>query len=226
MMHDLPPLVLHLHLLLRIPIPQKTIHVRDRIERNLMRIHMRCRLQLRRIPRPIRPSPLPRLRRQFLNRLRPSPRHRLVTARKNPRNPERPMQRIQRHQRNRRRAVRIRNDPTVPGHIPGIDLRHHQRHSLIHPERRRIVHHHRPGSHRMRRKIPRNPPARTEQRNLHTSKTLRRQLPDRQFLTPKHHLLPRTPRTRQQCQAAHRKIPALQTTQHFNTHRSGGTHNG
>ena len=76
---------------------------------------------------------------EFFDRTRTAAGDSLITGGEDAAQTERAVQRIERHQRDGGCAIRIRNHPTMPADVPGIDFRDDQRDVDIHPEGRRVI---------------------------------------------------------------------------------------
>ncbi len=134
--HDFPRLVEHLHFLFRIAVVREHVHLRNQVERQLVSELLHCRFLAR--------QDLPVLRVQLVHRRGARTAGSLVGRHMYPLDVRQLLDGFQRHHHQNRRAVRVRDDtPRTHERILRIDLRHHQRHLLVHPERAGIVDHHR-----------------------------------------------------------------------------------
>ena len=132
--------------------------MRQHVEGDLVRIDLACdRLAL---------DDLVHLPLQFRDGLGAGAGHGLVAGGEDALAAERLVQRIERHQRDGRGAVRVGDDALVPLHVRRVDLRHHQRHVVVHAEGAGIVHHHAAGLGGDGRKLLRDAAAGAEQRDV------------------------------------------------------------
>ena len=157
--HDLARLVHHLHFLVGVTVVEEYIDVRQHVERDLVWVNLPAHFPAL--------VDLADLALEFRNAHGARAGHRLIRGGENSLHSKRLVQWIQRHHRDDCRAVRISNDALVPGNIGGVDLRHHQRHRVIHPKRAGIIDDHRAGLNRSRGEFLGNSATRAEQSDVH-----------------------------------------------------------
>ena len=200
--------------------------MRDGIEGDLVRIHVRLAVQLRGVPGTVFTRPFAGLVGQLFNGLRTRARHGLVTGGKDALHTKRLMQRIQRHQRDGRGAVRIGDDAFVVLHIRSVDFRHHQRDVRVLAEEGGIVHHHGTGFHRMRGKVTRDATTRAEQRDVDALEGIRGQLLNGDVRAFELQLLPGAACGGKEGKLADGKLALFQAADHLRAHSACGSDDG
>ena len=161
-MHDTASFILHFHLFFGVTVFEKCIDLREHIEGNRVRINFCAR-------RPIFGSSADLIL-QLGNCASAAARDCLITRGKNALDIENAMQRINRHQCDCGSAIRICDDPAMEVHIVAIDFWNDQRHLRLHSKGRRIIDHNRAGIAGDESKFSRDGRARTEKREINSSK--------------------------------------------------------
>jgi hypothetical protein len=137
------------------------------------------------------------------------------------------VQRGNRHDHRHGRAVGVGDDAArAAAQRFLVDLGDDQRHVLLHPERRRVVHHGHAAGHRDRRPLQRDVVGDVEHRHVHAVEDVRGQLADRQLLAAAAEGPSGRARGGDQPDLAPDVAPRRQQLAHNGADRAGGSDHG
>ena len=204
---NLAALVFHLHLLFRVAVVEKHIHMRQCVEGDLVGVNRFFNFA-------------PgcngfHLTLELLNAHCATAGDGLVAGGKNTLHAKGPMQRRQRHEGDDGGAVGVGNDAAVFFAVGSIDLRHHEWHMFLHAKGARIIHHDRPGIHRVLSKGFAGAAAGTEEGDVHAGKRLGRQFAHRVSFALEAYTFAGTALGGERDQLIHRKAAGLEHLEHF-----------
>ena len=212
---DLARLPHQLHFLGGVAVVGEIAAVRDHVERDLHRIHLRLdRLEVEQARG---------LLAQFLQRAPAGAGHGLVGRDVQALDADGAVDRRERDQHLHGRAVGVGDDPAraLPRGLR-IDFAHHQRHVIVVAEGRGVVDHHRARGGEFRRVFLRDRSARGEQRDIDAGRIEGRQVLHDDVAIAELHLATGRALARQRHQFADRELAFRQHRQHHLAHRAGG----
>ena len=216
--HDLAPLVLHLHLLGGIALERLAADLRDNVVGDLILEHLRLDgLSL---------AQQLDLVHQFLRAARARAGRRLIRRGDDRLDGAVLIQGVDGHKAHDRGAVGVCDDALMLLHVLGIDLRDDQRHLGVETERRGVVDEHGPGLDDRGGKTLGDVVLRRAEDDVHALERLVARQLDRQLLPLPLHLLPHGARGRQQVQLCDGEVALGENLHHLLAHRAGGAQNG
>jgi hypothetical protein len=208
-MHDLPSLILHLHLFLGVPVRLEGIDLGKDVEGDLVRINLAGDR--------LTGGDLLDLAFEFLDGLGTGAGDCLVAGSDDALHAERPMQRIEGHQGDGGGAVRVGQDSVVIADIRSIDLGHDQRDAIVLAEGGRVVDDHAPGGGRNGGELAGDGTAGAEQGDVDALEAVLGELRDGDFLAGKGQFLADRTGRGKQGELANGEAASFENLQHLDT---------